>query len=71
MMGYVSHETTVNSSANRRIPQSASSRGAVMIIDAGGGTVDLSSYSFTSMAPISASEDAAPGCECVTHRVCF
>ncbi|GJE96029.1 heat shock protein 70 family protein [Phanerochaete sordida] len=32
----------------------------VMIIDAGGGTVDLSTYLFTGMAPVSAEEIAAP-----------
>ena len=39
-----------------------------MVIDAGGGTVDLimSSYTFTSTAPLSASEIAPPGCECFT-----
>ena len=34
-----------------------------MIVDAGGGTVDLSSYTFTSTAPLTASEIAPPGCE--------
>lgn len=34
-----------------------------MIIDAGGGTVDLSSYSITSATPIKISEIAAPDCK--------
>lgn len=38
----------------------------MMVIDAGGGTVDLSSYTFTSTTPLSASEIAPPGCECFT-----
>jgi hypothetical protein len=33
-----------------------------MIIDAGGGTVDLSTYSFTAVRPISVEEIALPGC---------
>lgn len=34
-----------------------------MIIDAGGGTVDLSTYLFTGMTPVSAEEIAAPTCK--------
>ena len=34
-----------------------------MIVDAGGGTVDLSTYSFSSITPVTAEEIAAPGCE--------
>lgn len=33
-----------------------------MIIDAGGGTVDLSTYSFTGTSPISVEEIATPDC---------
>ncbi len=35
-----------------------------MIIDAGGGTVDLSSYHFVASTPISVEEIAPPDCEC-------
>lgn len=34
-----------------------------MVIDAGGGTVDISSYSFTSTAPLAVEEIAAAECE--------
>ena len=34
-----------------------------MIIDAGGGTVDISSYSFLSMSPLSVEEVTAADCE--------
>ncbi|KIP03242.1 hypothetical protein PHLGIDRAFT_130274 [Phlebiopsis gigantea 11061_1 CR5-6] len=34
----------------------------VMIVDAGGGTVDLSSYKFVSTNPLTVEEIAAPGC---------
>ncbi len=37
--------------------------GSVMIVDAGGGTVDISSYSFTSTTPISVEEVATAECE--------
>ena len=33
-----------------------------MVVDAGGGTVDLSSYLFTSTSPLNAREIATPGC---------
>ncbi|EKM51021.1 uncharacterized protein PHACADRAFT_212923 [Phanerochaete carnosa HHB-10118-sp] len=35
---------------------------SVMIIDAGGGTIDLSTYKFTTASPVSVEEIAAPGC---------
>jgi hypothetical protein len=35
-----------------------------MIIDAGGGTVDISTYTFTSAAPIKVKEIAIPDCMC-------
>ena len=34
-----------------------------MIIDAGGGTVDLSTYKLTSVSPMSAEEIAPPDCK--------
>lgn len=34
-----------------------------MIVDAGGGTVDISSYSFISISPVSVEEVAAADCE--------
>ncbi|THH13132.1 hypothetical protein EW146_g7051 [Bondarzewia mesenterica] len=34
----------------------------VMIVDAGGGTVDVSTYKFTNSAPVVINEMAAPGC---------
>ena len=34
-----------------------------MILDAGGGTVNISSYAFTSKEPFRASEIAPPSCE--------
>ena len=34
----------------------------VMVIDAGGGTVDLSTYTFTSVSPITVEEIATPDC---------
>ena len=34
-----------------------------MIIDAGGGTVDISSYAFTSTAPLAVEEIASAECE--------
>lgn len=38
-------------------------RSNVMLIDAGGGTVDISTYSFTSISPISLHELAPPDCK--------
>ncbi|KAI0738321.1 hypothetical protein C8Q80DRAFT_1113973 [Daedaleopsis nitida] len=38
---------------------------SVMIIDAGGGTVDISSYSFVSTTPLVVEEIASAECECV------
>ena len=38
-----------------------------MIIDAGGGTVDISAYSFTSTTPLSVEEIAAAECEYRIH----
>ena len=35
----------------------------VLIIDAGGGTVDLSTYSFDSTSPITVSEVTSPDCK--------
>ena len=35
----------------------------VMIVDAGGGTVDFSSYEFTGVEPLSVEEIAAADCE--------
>jgi hypothetical protein len=35
-----------------------------MIIDAGGGTVDISTYTFTSAMPIKVKEIAIPACKC-------
>ena len=43
--------------------QDVGSGGGVMVVDAGGGTVDLSSYVFTSTSPLKAREVATPGCE--------
>ena len=43
--------------------QDVGSVGGVMVVDAGGGTVDLSSYVFTSTSPLKAREVATPGCE--------
>ena len=40
-----------------------------MIIDAGGGTVDFSTYSFESAAPIEISELAAPAGKYYIHFV--
>ena len=37
-----------------------------MIIDAGGGTIDLSTYKFTSVNPMSAEEIAPPDCKSST-----
>ena len=34
-----------------------------MIIDAGGGTVDISSYAFTSTSPLAVEEIASAECE--------
>ena len=34
-----------------------------MVVDAGGGTVDISSYAFSSTSPLRAREIATPGCE--------
>ena len=34
----------------------------IMVVDAGGGTVDISSYAFKSAAPLSVEETAAPDC---------
>ena len=42
--------------------QDGRASGSVTIIDAGGGTVDLSSYTFASTVPLTASEAAPPGC---------
>jgi hypothetical protein len=36
-----------------------------MIIDAGGGTVDISTYTFTSATPIKVKEIAIPACKCL------
>lgn len=33
-----------------------------MIVDAGGGTVDLSTYTFTTISPMSVEEVVAPDC---------
>ena len=41
-----------------------------MIVDAGGGTVDISSYAFTSTTPIAVEEIATAECEPVTDA-CF
>lgn len=47
-----------------RYALTASQDGArAMIVDAGGGTVDLSTYRFTDMSPISVEEIAPPGCK--------
>ena len=45
---------------------------SVMIIDAGGGTVDLSTYTFTSVSPITVEEIATPDCELswIRIRIC-
>lgn len=34
-----------------------------MVIDAGGGTVDLSTYQFVNASPIAVQEVSSPGCE--------
>lgn len=36
-----------------------------MIVDAGGGTVDLTTYKFVTADPIAVEETAAPGCTSV------
>ncbi len=36
-----------------------------MVVDAGGGTVDISSYVFKSSAPLSVEETSSPDCECL------
>jgi hypothetical protein len=38
-----------------------------MIIDAGGGTVDISTYTFTSTTPIKVKEIAIPACKCLHY----
>ncbi|KAH9940122.1 uncharacterized protein BXZ73DRAFT_99118 [Epithele typhae] len=42
--------------------ESTRSGQSVMIIDAGGGTIDISSYEFASMSPLSVEEVTAPDC---------
>ncbi|KAI0318148.1 hypothetical protein OF83DRAFT_1057355 [Amylostereum chailletii] len=37
----------------------------VIVIDAGGGTVDLSTYTFTNTSPLKVQETAKPGCLCI------
>ena len=39
-----------------------------MVIDAGGGTVDFSSYHFLSSTPVSVEEVAPPDCKCIPYR---
>ena len=36
----------------------------VTVIDAGGGTVDISTYKFTGDSPVEIEEIVAPGCKC-------
>ncbi|KAI0308432.1 hypothetical protein OF83DRAFT_259689, partial [Amylostereum chailletii] len=45
-----------------RIADSIRTGNNVMVIDAGGGTVDLSTYTFSEASPITIKEIAAPGC---------
>ena len=43
-----------------------------MVIDAGGGTVDFSSYHFLSSTPVSVEEVAPPDCKyTLGHSVCL
>jgi hypothetical protein len=42
-----------------------------MIIDAGGGTVDISTYTFISDTPIKVKEIAIPACMCLHSLVQF
>jgi hypothetical protein len=40
-----------------------------MVIDAGGGTVDISSYTFTKTSPIEVQELAIPGCPYLSSAI--
>ena len=39
----------------------------MMVVDAGGGTVDISTYKFASVKPVSVGEIAPPDCEASTY----
>ena len=41
-----------------------------MVIDAGGGTVDFSTYTFTNSIPIVIKEIAEPGCKASMYIYC-